>query len=97
MILLLLFIYFFIYFLEKSSSAQGEPLQCDCSCVGLGGGAINHAIIIMPNDNRVWGKCLVMIMMMKTVYSVRECVHTPVCQNTLPKYMYAPVQLGVTM
>lgn len=43
------------------------------------------------------GKWLIMIMMMETVDSVRECVHTHACRkNTLPKYMYPPVQPGIT-
>lgn len=52
--------------------------------------ALNHAIIIMPNDNREWGKRLIMIMMMVTVDRVLNItVSTPLCQNTLPGNMYA--------
>lgn len=52
--------------------------------------ALNHAIIIMPNDNRERGKWLIMIMMMVTVDRVLNIsVSTPLCQNTLPENMYA--------
>ncbi len=53
------------------------------AAVGEGGGALNHAIIIMPNDNREWGKWLIMIMMMETVDSVLSVsVCTLMCVKT---------------
>ncbi|CAB1456268.1 unnamed protein product [Pleuronectes platessa] len=46
------------------------------AAVGGRDGALNHAIIIIPNDNREWGKWLIMIMMMETVDSVGEAQPT---------------------